>query len=122
MLELKIIIGSARPGRVADDVIPSVLKNALDSVFATFGLRDTPCLTVTYSGGPIGGARAVEHLALVASAAFDAEGMPRNPRTDAVASLALDDLAWWGRTLGAGREANQLPPAPVRLMAAANHD
>ena len=119
--------------------LPGVLKNAIDSVFATFGFRNKPCVTVAYSGGAIGGARAVEHLALVAieaemvplrnnvlipnvGSAFGGDGSPRDPRTEMAASIALDDLAWWGETLGAARSAGQLPPAMARLMAAANHE
>ena len=119
--------------------LPGVLKNAIDSVFATFGFRNKPCVTAAYSGGPTGGARAVEHLALVAieaemvplrnnvlipniASAFGDDGSPRDPRTEMATSIALDDLAWWGETLRAARSAGQLPPAMARLMAATGHE
>jgi NAD(P)H-dependent FMN reductase len=113
MLNLKIIIGSTRPGRAADPVtswivpvarehggfdvevadlrewdlpifaetlatvgdfitpeynhsLPAVLKNAIDTVFATFAFRTKPAACVAYSGGIAGGTRAVEHLAQIA--------------------------------------------------------
>ena len=51
MLNLKIIIGSTRPGR------------AIDSVFASFAFRHKPAAFVGYSGGIAAGIRAIEHLA-----------------------------------------------------------
>jgi NAD(P)H-dependent FMN reductase len=119
--------------------IPAVLKNAIDSVFATFGFRNKPAVTVAYSGGAVGGARAVEQLALVAveaemvplrnsvlianvASAFDGDGIPTDPRSDAAVSIALDDLAWWGEALRAARTAGQLPPAMARLMTAAGRN
>ena len=53
--------------------VPGVLKNALDSVFVSFGMRNKPVGYVGYSAGPIGGARAVEHLAHIA---IEAEAVP----------------------------------------------
>ncbi|MET0461352.1 MAG: NAD(P)H-dependent oxidoreductase, partial [Ilumatobacteraceae bacterium] len=46
--------------------IPGELKNAIDSVFASYAFRNKPASFVGYSGGPIAGARAVEHLAHIA--------------------------------------------------------
>lgn len=96
--------------------IPGVLKNALDSVFPSGAFRKKPAATVAYSAGPIGGARAVEQLALIAieaemaplrhallipavNQAFDRDGRPNNPATDAVADVLFGDLAWWGEAL-----------------------
>ena len=52
-----------------------VLKNAIDSVFVSWAFRNKPAAFVAYSGGPVGGARAVEQLALVLIAGFQL--MPR---------------------------------------------
>lgn len=166
MLRLKIIIGSTRPGRAADRVIPwitsaarghggfevevidlrdwelfitpeynhsvpAVLKNAIDSVFATFAFRTKPAACVAYSGG----IRAVEHLAHIAieaemvplrntviiphvGEAFGPDGQPADPRTSAAAKILLDDLAWWAAALKQSRAQGTLPPAIIRLMAA----
>ena len=73
--------------------VPAVLKNAIDSVFATFAFP-------------------------FVAGAFDENGQPRDPRTSAAAKILLDDLAWWGRALQQARSQGTLPPAIVRLMAA----
>jgi NAD(P)H-dependent FMN reductase len=116
--------------------IPAALKNAIDSVFASFGFRNKPAAVVAYSGGAVGGARAVEHLANIAieaelvplrnnvlipfvDNAFDGSGAPKNPQTDTVAGIMLDDLAWWARALRDARAIGTFPPAQMRLMAAA---
>lgn len=115
--------------------VPAVLKNAVDSVFATFAFRTKPAATVAYSGTIGGGLRAIEHLAQIAieaemvplrnavtvpyvDNAFDTGGMPRDSRTSAVAKIMLDDLAWWATTLKQARANGTLPPAPFRLLAA----
>jgi len=115
--------------------VPAVLKNAIDSVFATFAFRTKPSACVAYSGGIAGGVRAVEHLAHIAieaemiplrnsvvipfiAEAFGDDGQPRDHRTSAAAKILLDDLAWWGITLQQARSRGTLPPAIVRLMAA----
>jgi len=134
MLDLKIIVGSTRPGRAADlrdwklpvftetfasvgdpanpsfsapvvrqwnqkvaegdaylfvtpeynHSVPAVLKNAIDSVFATFAFP-------------------------FVAGAFDENGQPRDPRTSAAAKILLDDLAW-----GAGRSSRRDHKAPCR--------
>jgi NAD(P)H-dependent FMN reductase len=111
--------------------VPGVLKNAIDSVFATFAFRGKPAACVGYSGG----IRAIEHLAHVAieaemvplrnsvvipfvASAFGADGQPADPRTTAAAKILLDDLAWWATTLQHARSRGTLPPAAVRLTAA----
>ena len=115
--------------------VPAVLKNAIDTVFATFAFRTKPVACVAYSGGIAGGTRAVEHLAQIAieaemvplrnnviipfvDAAFGPDGQPADHRTTAAATIVLEDLAWWGTTLRQARSAGTLPPAMVRLMAA----
>ncbi len=114
--------------------VPAVLKNAVDSVFLSFGYRHKPAGFVGYSVGPVGGARAVEHLAQIAfememhplrdtvlvgqvQTAFDKEGAPVNPMLGAALGITLDDLAWWGDVLKAARP-TQLPPGNFRLRAA----
>jgi NAD(P)H-dependent FMN reductase len=111
--------------------IPGVLKNALDTVFISHALRNKPVGVVAYSAGRVGGARAVEHLALIAVEAelvplrnavliptvydaFDAAGELTDPRLDAGLAILLDDLAWWAELLRFGRERGALPPAGAR--------
>ena len=114
--------------------VPGVLKNAIDSVFATFAFRNKPGACVAYSGGIGGGIRAIEHLAHIAieaemvplrnnvvipfvSAAFGDDGIPVDDRTQAAAAIMLDDLAWWGAALQRARQRETLPPAIMRQMA-----
>jgi NAD(P)H-dependent FMN reductase len=116
--------------------VPAVLKNAIDTVFATFAFRTKPVACVAYSGGIAGGTRAVEHLAQIAieaemvplrnnviipfvESAFGPDGQPADQRATAAAAIMLDDLAWWGTTLRQARSAGTLPPAIMRLMGAA---
>ncbi|HKR69530.1 MAG TPA: NAD(P)H-dependent oxidoreductase [Streptosporangiaceae bacterium] len=115
--------------------IPAVLKNAIDSVFASFAFRGKPAAYVAYSGGIGGGIRSVEHLAQVCieaemvplrssvvipfvEEAFGPDGQPIDPFTGAAAKILLDDLAWWATALQRARSAGTLPPAAFRLMAA----
>ena len=109
-----------------------MLKNAIDSVFATFAFRTKPSACVAYSGGIAGGVRAVEHLAHIAieaemvplrnnvvipfvGEAFGEDGQPRDDRTSAAAKILLDDLAWWAHRAEAGRSRRgTLPPAIMR--------
>jgi NAD(P)H-dependent FMN reductase len=115
--------------------VPAVLKNAIDTVFATFAFRTKPVACVAYSGGIAGGTRAIEHLAHIAieaemvplrnnviipfvGSAFGPDGQPADHRTTAAAKIMLDDLAWWGTTLRQARSAGTLPPAIMRLVAA----
>jgi NAD(P)H-dependent FMN reductase len=87
--KLLVIVGSTRPGRAADLVlpwvtsrlkqadayvvvtpeynhsIPAVLKNAIDTVWLSFGFRNKPVAAVGYSGSIGAGIRAIEHLAHV---------------------------------------------------------
>jgi NAD(P)H-dependent FMN reductase len=90
--------------------VPGELKNAIDSVWVSFGFRNKPIGFVGYSGGIAGGARVVEHLALIAvegesvplrssvlipfvTDAFDEDDKPKNPVTDIALGITLDDLA-----------------------------
>ena len=115
--------------------IPGGLKNAIDSVWLSFGFRNKPVAAVGYSGGIGGGIRAIEHLAHVfvetesvplrntvvlpfVATAFDAEGEPVNPATDISLQVMLDDLAWWSAALENARAAGELPPGSLRARAA----
>lgn len=115
--------------------IPGVLKNALDSVWFSFALRNKPMAAVGYSGGLAAATRAIEHLAHIAieadmvplrstvlvpfvQSAFDEEGNPTNPMTDAALGVTLDDLAWWSTALERARAEGELAPAAFRLRAA----
>jgi len=116
--------------------VPAVLKNAIDSVFASFAFRNKAAAFVGYSGGMAAGVRALEHLAHIAieaemvplrntvllpqvGGAFDESGEPKNPATTAAAGNMLDDLAWWAGALQRARQEAMLPPTPFRMMAAA---
>lgn len=115
--------------------VPGVLKNAIDNVFFSYALRNKAAAIVGYSGGPIAGARAVEHLAHIAieaemaplrntvliggvGGAFRADSTPVNPLSDTAMSIALDDLAWWSDALRPARAAGQLQPGTFRMRAA----
>jgi NAD(P)H-dependent FMN reductase len=120
--------------------MPAVLKNAIDSVFASFGFRNKVTAFVGYSGGVAAGVRAIEHLAHVSieaemvplrssvlipevNAAFAENGDPTNPAATTAAGIMLDDLAWWASALHQARHGGSLPPAAFRKMhaAAAGH-
>ena len=114
--------------------VPGALKNAIDSVFASFGFRNKPAASVGYSGGIAAAVRAIEHLAHIAieaemvplrntvliprvRSAF--EGMnPVDPVADLSLGVMLDDLAWWGALLQRARAAGALPPGGQRLREA----
>jgi NAD(P)H-dependent FMN reductase len=111
--------------------VSGVLKNAIDNVFVSFAFRNKPALFVGYSGGVVGGARAVEQLALIAieaelvplrntvlvgevTKAFDADGEPVSPLSDISMNVALDDLAWWSRATMRARAEGELTPGTFR--------
>jgi len=114
--------------------VPASLKNAIDTVFFSFGFRYKPVAFVGYSMGVAAGVRAVEHLNQImleteavpvrtqtlipfVSTAFNAEGQPNSPALDVGLSVMLEDLAWLGRTLKAARPEAPLPSA-LRIRAA----
>jgi NAD(P)H-dependent FMN reductase len=116
--------------------VPGQLKNAIDSVFVSFALRNKPIGFVGYSGGIAAGTRAVEHLALIAieaeavplrntvlipfvTDAFDEAGEPKNPATEIALGITLDDLAWFASALGRARAEGELAPGTFRARAAA---
>ena len=118
--------------------VPGVLKNAIDSVFASFAFRNKPAAFVGYSGGIAAGVRAIEHLAHIAieaemvplrstvllpavGGAFGQDGEPNDPAAAVAAGIMLDDLAWWAGVLRQARQDRPLPPAALRKMAAARH-
>ncbi len=116
--------------------VPGQLKNAIDSVFVSFGFRNKPIGFVGYSGGIAAGTRAVEHLALIfieaeavplrnsvlipfVANAFDESGNPTNPATEIALGITLDDLVWFSNALGRARAAGELAPGTFRARAAA---
>jgi NAD(P)H-dependent FMN reductase len=115
--------------------LPGVLKNAIDSVFASFGFRNKPVGIIGYSSGIGAGIRSVEHLAQVlieaeavplrstvlipqVTTAFDAAALPKDPMTRVSLGILLDDLAWWSGALERARTAGELPPGRARAMVA----
>ncbi len=116
--------------------VPGQLKNAIDSVFVSFGFRNKPIGFVGYSGGIAAGTRAVEHLALIAiegeavplrnsvlipfvTQAFDDDGKPKSGAADIALAITLDDLAWFANALGRARAEGELAPGTFRARAAA---
>jgi NAD(P)H-dependent FMN reductase len=114
--------------------VPAVLKNAMDSVYRSYALRNKPVAFVGYSAGMAGGARAISHLVDIAceaemvplrnvvliphvGAAF-ADGRPVSPAAEPGLRIMLDDLGWWADALAEARSKGELPPAPARMMAA----
>jgi NAD(P)H-dependent FMN reductase len=114
--------------------VPGVLKNAIDSVFVSFALRNKPLACVSYSGGIVGGVRAIENLYQIAietemvplrnsviipyvSEAFTPEHQPVNPASDISLSILLDDLSWWGDLLKLARATGELLPGSLRMRA-----
>jgi len=114
--------------------VPAVLKNAFDYALGT-RLRNKPAGFVAYSGGPIAGARAVEHMVGITveremaplrnavllgqvGRGFDADGLPVDPMTEHALAILLDDLAWWGGALRRARAAGELPPPRQRPVQA----
>ena len=115
--------------------IPAVLKNAIDTVWLSFGFRNKPVAAVGYSGSVGAGIRAIEHLAHVfveaeavplrntvvipfVRTAFGADGEPCDPETGIRLQVMLDDLAWWSAALEQARAAGQLTPGTLRARAA----
>lgn len=115
--------------------VPGGLKNAIDSVWVSFGFRNKPVAFVSYAGGQTGGVRAIEHLAHIfvetesvpvrnsvviphVREAFDTDGQPKNPMTNVAADVMLDDLAWWSAALEKARAGGELRPGSFRLQAA----
>jgi NAD(P)H-dependent FMN reductase len=116
--------------------IPGTLKNALDSVFVSFAMRNKPVAAIAYSAGVAAGVRAVEHLAAITieseavplrntvlipfvAQAFGDDGGPKDPMTDIAMTVMLDDLAWWAALLEKGRVEGELLPGNIRRMALA---
>jgi NAD(P)H-dependent FMN reductase len=115
--------------------IPGGLKNAIDSVWLSFGFRNKPVAAVGYSSSIGGGIRAIEHLVHVfveveavplrntvvipfVRTAFGADGEPIDPEKDIRLQVMLDDLAWWSSALEKARAAGELPPGSFRARAA----
>jgi NAD(P)H-dependent FMN reductase len=113
--------------------VPAALKNALDSVYRSYAMRNKPVAFVSYSAGIAGGVRAIGHLVDVVCEAemvplrnsvliphvgrAFAEGRPVSPATEHSLRVMLQDLAWWAGALAEARGRGELPPAPIRLAA-----
>jgi len=115
--------------------VPGELKNAIDTVWLSFGFRNKPVASVGYSGGISGAMRAIEHLAHIFIEAeavplrntvvlphvwttFDESGEPTNPFPGAALGVLLDDLAWWAAALEKARAEGELTPGVLRVRAA----
>jgi NAD(P)H-dependent FMN reductase len=115
--------------------IPAVLKNAIDTVWLSFGFRNKPVAAVGYSGSVGAGIRAIEHLAHVfieaeavpvrntvvipyVRTAFGEGGEPVDPETRIRLQVMLDDLAWWSSALEKARAEGELAPGTLRVRAA----
>jgi NAD(P)H-dependent FMN reductase len=115
--------------------IPAVLKNAIDTVWLSFGFRNKPVAAIGYSGSVGAGIRAIEHLAHVlieaeavplrntvvipfVRTAFGADGEPADTETGIRLQIMLDDLAWWSAALEQACAAGELTPGTLRARAA----
>jgi NAD(P)H-dependent FMN reductase len=115
--------------------VPGGLKNAIDTVWLSFGFRNKPVAFIGYSSSVGAGIRAVEHLAQVfveteavplrnavvipfVRAAFGPDGQPVNPETGIRLQVMLEDLAWWSAALEKARAAGELAPGVHRARAA----
>ena len=115
--------------------VPPGLKNAIDTVWLSYGFRNKPVAAVGYSSSIGAGIRAIEHLAQVfieteavplrnavvipfVRDAFGADGQPVNPETDIRLQVMLDDLAWWSSALEKARAEGELTPGVQRVRAA----
>lgn len=115
--------------------VPGVLKNAMDSVFVSWALRNKPLAVVRYSIGDYAGVRAVEHLMDIAiesemvplrdtvliprvGSAFDEQGFPVDPMSEIAMTVMLADLEWWGSLLARARADGELTPVSLRVRAA----
>jgi NAD(P)H-dependent FMN reductase len=115
--------------------VPGELKNAIDTVWLSFGFRNKPVVSVGYSGGISGAMRAIEHLAHIFVEAeavplrntvvlpqvqtlFDEAGEPTDAFPVAALDVMLDDLAWWSAALGKARAEGELAPGVLRVRAA----
>ena len=114
--------------------VPGVLKNAMDSIFLSYAFRNKPFAAVGYSVAQAAGARAVEHLMHIAieseaaplrntvlipnvANAFNEDGDPKDPGTEAAMQVLLEDVAWWSNALAPARAAGSLPPGTFRMRA-----
>jgi NAD(P)H-dependent FMN reductase len=115
--------------------VPGGLKNAIDTVWLSFGFRNKPVAFIGYSVGVGGGIRAIEHLvhAFVEAdavpirssvvlpevqAAFGEDGEPVKVITQASLDVLLGDLAWWSAALEKARAGGELVPGSFRVRAA----
>ena len=115
--------------------LPTVLKNAIDTVFFSYSFRRKPVACVGYSLGATGASRAVGQLNQVmlemeavplrtptlipfATGAFDAECKPTSLGINVVLNVMLEDLAWLGTTLKAARVEDKSLPAALRIRSA----
>jgi NAD(P)H-dependent FMN reductase len=110
-----------------------VLKNALDSVWVSFGFRTKPVASVGYSAGISGAIRAIEHLAQIfveaeavplrnsvvlpaVGTAFGDDGRPTDPMARVSLDLLLEDLAWWADVLRSARAQGEPAPSYLRVQ------
>lgn len=115
--------------------VPGVLKNAIDTVWMSFGFRNKPVAFTGYSSGVSGAIRAIEHLNHIfvetesvplrntvvvphVMKAFDEDGEATDPMAKAALTVMLDDLAWWSSVLEKARAEGELAPGSFRVRAA----
>jgi len=128
MSKVLVIVGSTRPARAADLVLPWVTSRArahpgFDVEVAD--LRDWPLPIFAEHMGTIGDISDPTYSEPIVQAwipfvrtAFGADGEPVNPETDIRLQVMLDDLAWWSAALEKARAAGELPPGTFRARAA----
>ena len=109
MSKLLVIVGSTRPGRAADLVLPWVTEQVrahggFDVELAD--LRDWPL--------PI----FAEHPGTIGDIADPTYSEPTDPEPSIWMQVMLDDLAWWSAALEQARAAGELVPGSLRARAA----
>ena len=141
MPKLLVIVGSTRPGRAADLVLPWITEQVrahggFDVELAD--LRDWPLPIFAEHPGTIGDIadptysepivrawnrtvkQADAYLVVIpfVRAAFGPDGEPSDPEPGIRMQVMLDDLAWWSAVLEQARAAGELVPGSLRARAA----
>ena len=112
--------------------VPGGLKNAIDSVWVSFGFRNKPSpssLQAAAAGcgpsstSPTSSSRpspcpAQQRGHSRRARRLQRDGQPKNPVMNAAADIMLDDLAWWAAALDKARAGGELRPGTFRLQAA----
>ncbi len=112
MSKLLVIVGSTRPNRAADRVMPWLTEKTTGHAAFDTEIVDLRGLAAADLR------RAHGHVIPYVANAFDEQGKPVSPVMNVAADVMLDDLAWWSAALEKARAAGELVPGSFRLRAA----